>query len=194
MIRVVLVSAAVLGALWAVVHDFGTGSGSLEDRLLLAELNREDGAAYRQRHARESGVVVLPDGLQVEVLHLGEGPVAQPSDHVVVHYRGWHVDGRLFEDTRRLDIPGDVPVDKTIPGWQRVLTSVPGGSHVRIVLPPELAYGAAGSGAIGPEETLIFEIELQDVRAAPQSVPRDALQQPVPGLGPRAAISPITPG
>lgn len=177
-----MISLLVLAAGWWVYQDFGVTPGSVEDRLLLAELNREAGDAYRSHLAETGDYVVLPDGVMVRVDQLGDGRVPDADDWVAVHYRGWHVDERLFESTWRFGVPGRVAVARTIPGWQRVLTSIPAGTRARIVVPPELAYGISGAGHIGPDETLIFEIELLEVVDAPAAPPVDPMQYAVPGL------------
>jgi FKBP-type peptidyl-prolyl cis-trans isomerase FkpA len=182
MVRVLTVSVLALAGIYLLAQGLGMTSEQAQDRVLLAELNRQEGDEFLRRNAGRAGVVVLPGGMQVEMLRAGDGDTPGSDDRVEVHYRGWHADGRLFDSTYRLGVPGTVPVERTIPGWQKLLTSVPVGSHVRVVLPPDLAYGAAGSGRIGPQETLIFEIELLGIASPPVVVAHDPLQQPVPGL------------
>ena len=182
MLRVIIGSLIALVLVWFFAQSLGLTPQQAEDSILLAQLNEEAGLAYRQQYAEKNGVLALADELLVEVLQQGDGDIPDQADWISVHYQGWHVDGRLFESSYRLDVPGNVPLARTIPAWQRVLTQLPVGSRVRIVSPPELAYGSAGAGHIGPNETLIFEIELLDIIEAPQPVERDALQQPVPGL------------
>lgn len=185
--RLLIICSLVLAGLWLVADDFNVTPGAAENRLLLAEINREEGVAFRRRNAAEEGFVELPNGMQVKILEYGGGRIPDPDDWVRVHYQGWHIDGRLFDSSRRLGLPGTVPIEQTIAGWQQVLASIPEGTRARIVLPPELAYGLAGSGFIGPDETLIFEIELLGIIESPASQhdlpPLDPLQQPVPGLG-----------
>ncbi len=182
MLKVIIGSLIALVLVWIFAQSLGLTPEQVEDKVLLAQLNEEAGLAYREQNARRKGVVALGGGLQVEILRQGSGAVPTHEDWVVVHYKGWHVDGRLFESTYRLDLPGNVPVMRTIPAWQQVLTQVEVGTLLRLVVPPEMAYGGGGAGQIGPNETLIFEIELLDIVAPPPPVERDALQQPVPGL------------
>lgn len=182
MLRVIIASLIALVLVWAFAQSMGLTPQQAEDRVLIAQLNEEAGLAYRRQHAEKNGVLTLADELLVEVLEQGNGAIPAPDDWISVHYQGWHVDGRLFESSYRMDIPGSVPVAQTIPAWQRVLTQIPVGSRVRIVAPPDLAYGSAGAGPIGANETLIFEVELLEIIEAPQPIERDALQQPVPGL------------
>lgn len=184
MLRVILVSLAALVVVAIVMHSSGLTPGEAERQLLLAELNAEEGAAYRNANRLRPGVLALPDDLQVEVLELGDGAQPHGDDWVQVHYRAAHIDGRVFEDSRRGGEPATVPVNRTIAGWQRVLVDTPVGSRLRLVIPPALAYGRGGGGPVGPEETLVFEIELLAIVPAPESpaTERDPLQQAVPGL------------
>jgi FKBP-type peptidyl-prolyl cis-trans isomerase FkpA/FKBP-type peptidyl-prolyl cis-trans isomerase FklB len=101
---------------------------------------------------------------------------------VQVHYRGWHIDGREFENSWRRGEPATVTVARTIPGWRQVLTSIPVGTRARLVVPPELAYGRPGSGIIGPEETLVFELELLAVVEPATVVEPEEWEKPVPNL------------
>lgn len=183
MLRTIIFSFAALIVLMFVARSCGITPEQVESRIILAELNAEEGEAYRAANRLREGVVELPGGLQVEVLHFGSGPVPMLEDWVAVHYRGMHIDGRVFEDTRRQGDPAVAPVERTIQGWQQALVAMPVGSSVRLVIPPQQAYGVAGGGPIGPEETLVFELELLEIVAAPKPLERDALQQAVPGLG-----------
>lgn len=182
MLKVIIGSLLGLLLVWWFAQSLGLTPQQAQDQILLAELNEEAGLHYRAENRLRGGVVELADGLQVEILRMGEGAVPQAEDWISVHYQGWHLDGRLFESTYRIDLPGNVPLSRTIPAWQRVLVELPVGTHLRMVAPPELAYGRSGAGHIGPSETLIFEIELLAILEPPQSPVRDALQQAVPGL------------
>jgi len=183
MLRVILFSLAALVVIAVLARGMGLTPEQVETRILLAELNAEEGDMYRRVNRQREGVAELPSGLQVEVLHLGEGVIPEIDDWVAVHYRGLHLDGREFDTTRRWGEPATVPIEKTIAGWREALVAVPEGSRLRLVIPPALAYGEAGGGAIGPEETLIFEIELLRVVAPPEPAVIEPLQQRVPGLG-----------
>lgn len=169
-------------AVYLLARGFGLTPEQLEDHRLLAELNAEAGERYRSENRQRPGVITLPSGVQVEMLHEGDGPIPHPDDLVAVHYVGRHLDGRIFESSHRRGEPSIIPVERTIPGWRQVLVDLPVGSEVRLVIPPDQAYGAAGSGVIGPQETLIFELELVGI-VAPEAPPEhDPLQDPVPGL------------
>jgi FKBP-type peptidyl-prolyl cis-trans isomerase FkpA len=182
MLRVIVFSLLALAAIFVAARYFGPTSQQIEDSILLAELNAEEGAAYRQTLAGQPGVVTLPGGLLVEVLQHGDGDIPREDDWVQVHYRGWHIDGREFENSWRRREPATLPVEQAIAGWRQALLASPEGSRLRLVLPPELAYGRAGGGVIGPEETLIFELELLDIVIPAAAPERDASQQAVPNL------------
>lgn len=182
MARIILLSLLALLAVFVVARSCGLTPEQMEDRRILAELNAEEGERYRSLNRQREGVVTLADDLQVELLREGEGPIPGPDDLVAVHYRGRHADGREFDSSYRRDEPSVIPLERTIPGWRRVLVDLPVGSHVRLVVPPQLAYGAAGASLVGPEETLIFELELLAIVPPGEAPEHDPLQDPVPGL------------
>lgn len=163
MLRWVLWSALGLVMVWLVAQSVGLTPAEHQAVLMLAELNREEGDAFRRSEAQRSGVARLADGALVQVLRQGQGRRPDPDSWVRVHYRGQHIDGREFDNTWRRRAPASIPIDQAIPGWRAVLPNMNEGSRIRLVLPPELGYGRAGSGPIGPDETLIFELELLEV-------------------------------
>jgi len=122
------------------------------------EGNVTAGEAYRRQNGAREGVVTTSSGLQYEVLERGEGPSPGPTDLVRVHYRGTLIDGTEFDTSYDGD-PAEFRLNQVISGWTEALQLMNAGSKYRIVLPPELAYGASG-GPGGPNSTLIFEVEL----------------------------------
>nr|WP_296748277.1 FKBP-type peptidyl-prolyl cis-trans isomerase [Thioalkalivibrio sp.] len=182
MLRVILFSLVALVFVFLGARACGLTPEQIEDQILLADLNVQEGAAYRAANRERDGVVTLATGLQVEVLREGDGPVPTEDDWVQVHYRGWHVDGREFENSWRKEEPATVTVSGTIPGWRQALVSIPVGTRVKLVLPPELAYGRPGGGIIGPEETLVFELELLAIVEPDRPRERPEWEKPVPGL------------
>jgi FKBP-type peptidyl-prolyl cis-trans isomerase FkpA len=182
MLRVIVFSLLALFVVFVIAQSLGLTPEQIEDRILLAELNAEEGAAFRAENAGKPGVLILESGLQVEVLREGGGPIPSADDWVQVHFRGWHTDGREFENSWRKDEPATVAVARTIPGWREALVQTPVGTRLRLVVPPQLAYGRAGGGHIGPEQTLVFELELLAIVVPEQPVPREEWEQPVPGL------------
>lgn len=131
------------------------------ERLAEAEQNQSQGEAFRAAFAADPAVVSLENGLQYKVLVAGDGAIPEPDDRVTVHYRGRFVDGTEFDSSYARQAPEKVPVDRVIPGWSEALTRMPVGSTWEVVIPPSLAYGEAGAGGfIGPNSTLVFELEL----------------------------------
>ncbi len=182
MLRAILYSLAALVMVFITARSCGVTPQQVEDRILLADLNAEEGAAYRARQAASPGTVELPRGLLVELLNAGDGEIPAEDDWVRLHYRGWHIDGREFDNSWRRGEPATLPLERAIAGWREALTAAPVGSRLRLTLPPELAYGRAGAGRIGPEETLVFEVELLAI-VEPEAAPEpDPAQQPVPNL------------
>jgi FKBP-type peptidyl-prolyl cis-trans isomerase FklB len=129
-----------------------------------AAANLEKGQAFMAENKNQEGVVALSNGLQYKVLRKGAGEQPTKSDTVTVHYTGTLIDGREFDSSKRRGEPATFPLNGVIKGWQEILPLMRVGSRWHVVIPPDLAYGAKGAGAvIGPNETLLFEIELLDI-------------------------------
>ncbi len=126
--------------------------------------NLAKGKAYMDKNKAKKGVTTLPDGLQYEVRREGTGAQPTADSTVKVHYTGKLVDGREFDSSKREGKPVTFPVNGVIEGWSKILPLMKVGARWLVTIPPELAYGVNGSGAvIGPNETLVFEIELLDI-------------------------------
>ena len=109
-------------------------------------------------------MIITDSGLQYEVLVEGVGATPGPTDTVSAHYHGTFEDGRVFDSSVDRGEPIDLPVNGVIPGWQEALQMMKEGDKWRLVVPPELGYGAAGVGPIPGNTTLIFEVELIEVK------------------------------
>lgn len=134
---------------------------SVERRKTDSEKNKQQGEAYRTENAKKTGVQTTASGLQYEVLQSSDGPKPKATDRVRVHYRGTLIDGKEFDSSYNSGQPVTFPLNRVISGWTEALQLMPVGSKYRIVLPPELGYGARGAPPdIGPDATLIFEVEL----------------------------------
>lgn len=125
------------------------------------------GETYREENAQREGVEVTDSGLQFESLEAGDGATPSESDTVTVHYKGELIDGTVFDSSYDRGEPATFPLGNVIPGWTEALQMMEEGGKARLVIPPELAYGDQGAGdRIGPNETLVFEVELIEVKAA----------------------------
>lgn len=119
------------------------------------------GEKFLAENKSKEGVVALPSGLQYKILKAGNGPKPKASDTVKCHYEGRLTDGSVFDSSIRRGEPAEFPVSGVIPGWVEALQLMPVGSKWQLYIPSELAYGKHGAGqSIGPNETLIFDVEL----------------------------------
>jgi FKBP-type peptidyl-prolyl cis-trans isomerase FklB len=126
--------------------------------------NKQRGEAFLAENKKKEGVQVLPSGVQYKVLQAGNGKKPTDTDTVECNYRGMLVDGKVF-DASQPGKPVSFKVAQVIPGWQEALKLMPVGSRWQLAIPPERAYGERGAGsAIGPNETLIFEVELVAIK------------------------------
>jgi len=129
-----------------------------------AEDNLKAGREFLAANAGRSEVAVLPSGLQYEVLESGSGAQPSAEDSVRVHYLGTLLDGRVFDSSVERGEPAEFALGAVIPGFREALTNMRVGDHWRVYLPSALAYGERGAGSdIGPNETLIFELQLLDI-------------------------------
>ena len=131
-----------------------------ENRAKQAAANSQAGKEFLQRNRTEEGVVELDNGLQYRILRPGTGPSPKPDSEVTVHYRGTLINGTEFDSSYKRNQPTKLVLDRVIKGWQQALPLMKTGAHWQLYIPAELAYGSTGQGAIGPDETLVFEVEL----------------------------------
>ena len=126
-----------------------------------AQVGREKGDAFIAENGKKEGVKTLPSGLQYRVLKAGDGRQPTKADQVVVHYKGTLIDGREFDSSHKRGEPAKFGVTQVIKGWTEALQLMKEGSKWMLYIPWQLAYGEKGTGKlIGPNETLIFEVEL----------------------------------
>ena len=129
----------------------------------------KDGEAFLAANKTKPGVVTLPSGLQYKILHAGTGPKPTANDSVSCNYRGTLIDGTEFDSSYKLGKPAIFPVSGVIKGWTEALQLMPVGSKWQLFVPASLAYGnRAASALIGPNSTLIFEVELLSIQTAPK--------------------------
>ncbi len=135
-----------------------------EERKKLGEKNKQEGAAFLAENKKKEGIKTLPSGLQYKVIKEGTGKTPKATDTVVTQYKGALINGTEFDSSYKRGEPATFPVNGVIRGWTEALQLMKEGSKWQIVVPPELAYGEQGAGPIGPNATLIFEVELVSVK------------------------------
>jgi FKBP-type peptidyl-prolyl cis-trans isomerase FklB len=142
----------------------------------VGEANKKEGETFLAANKSKDGVVALPDGLQYKILAPGNGPKPTATDTVVANYKGTLINGTEFDSSYKRGQPVTFPVGQVIKGWTEVLQLMPVGSKFEVYIPADLAYGpqGPGRGPIGPNETLIFEIELVSIQ------PKGAAATPPP--------------
>jgi FKBP-type peptidyl-prolyl cis-trans isomerase len=130
------------------------------------EANKKEGDAFLAANKTKEGVVALPSGLQYKILTPGTGPKPAASDSVVCNYRGTLIDGKEFDSSYKRGQPATFPVAGVIKGWTEALQLMPVGSKWQLFVPSDLGYADRGSGPdIGPNATLIFEVELLSIQS-----------------------------
>ena len=127
-----------------------------------ADKNAADGAAYLKANAQKEGVVVLESGLQYKVVKAGEGATPKLSDTIKANYKGTFINGETFDESPEGQ-PIEIPVGGVIRGWVEALQKMKVGDKWMLYIPSDLAYGPQGPPGIGPNQTLIFEIELVEI-------------------------------
>jgi FKBP-type peptidyl-prolyl cis-trans isomerase FklB len=126
--------------------------------------NLEEGLKFLAENSKKDGVTELPSGLQYKVLKEGDGEIPNLTDQVKCHYHGTLINGSVFDSSVERGEPAVFPVNGVIQGWIEALQLMSTGSKWRLFIPSELAYGTQGAGgAIGPNSTLIFDVELLEI-------------------------------
>ena len=135
----------------------------------MSEKQKQRGEAFLAENKKKEGVKTLTSGLQYKVVKAGSGKKPKLNDTVTVHYRGTLIDGTEFDSSLRRGKPATFPVSGVIPGWTEALPLMEEGAKWQLFIPPKLAYGERGAGGlIGPNATLIFEVELISIQESNQ--------------------------
>jgi FKBP-type peptidyl-prolyl cis-trans isomerase FklB len=139
---------------------------SLQDKLKsMFQATTEEQEKFLQDNAKKEDVVTLPSGLQYLILKNSDGKKPGPTTMVTVHYEGSLVNGKIFDSSYKRGKPATFGVHQVIAGWTEALQLMPVGSKWKLFIPSSLGYGARGAGgSIPPHATLIFEVELLDMR------------------------------
>ncbi|HHT2233824.1 TPA: FKBP-type peptidyl-prolyl cis-trans isomerase [Klebsiella michiganensis] len=134
-----------------------------------ASENEAKGKAYRDVFAKEKGVKTSKSGLLYKVEKAGTGETPKDSDTVVVNYKGTLIDGKEFDNSYTRGEPLSFRLDGVIPGWTEGLKNIKKGGKIQLVIPPDLAYGKTGVPGIPANSTLVFDVELLDIKPAPKA-------------------------
>jgi len=131
----------------------------------LAEKNKAEGETFLAENATKEGVITTASGLQYTVLTAAEGDKPSVNANVTVHYRGTTLSGEEFDSSYSRNVPATFPLNRVIAGWTEGVQLMSIGEKYRFFIPSDLAYGAQGAGgAIGPNATLIFDVELLSIK------------------------------
>jgi FKBP-type peptidyl-prolyl cis-trans isomerase FklB len=129
------------------------------------EKNKKEGEAFLAQNRKKDAIVTLPSGLQYKVIKKGAGKIPKSTDVVTVNYKGTLINGTEFDSSYRRGKPASFRVTGVIRGWTEALQLMKEGATWQLFIPPGLAYGERGAGgSIGPNETLIFEVELISIK------------------------------
>lgn len=140
-------------------------SRQAEEAKKLSGKNKKEGDAFLAENSRKEGIKTLPSGLQYKVITGGTGRLPKATDVVNVNYRGTLIDGTEFDSSYKRGQPATFPVNGVIPGWTEALQLMKEGAKWQLFIPANLAYGEKGAGnIIGPNATLIFEVELISIK------------------------------
>jgi FKBP-type peptidyl-prolyl cis-trans isomerase len=152
----------------------------------LSEANKTQGEAFLAENKTKEGVVTLPSGLQYKILAEGTGPKPVATDTIVCNYKGTLLDNTEFDSSYKRGQPLTIQVNGVIKGWTEALQLMPVGSKWQLFIPPDLGYGTRGGpgGGIGPNATLVFEVELMSIQPKAEVKPANPAPNPTPNPRP----------
>jgi FKBP-type peptidyl-prolyl cis-trans isomerase len=133
----------------------------------LKEKGVAETTAFMAELKTKPNVVVLPSGLMYQIETPGTGPAPKPEETVKVHYTGKLVNGTVFDSSVERGEPVEFQLNEVIPGWTEGLQKISKGGKIKLYIPPQLAYGDEGRERIPPASTLVFDVELLDIKATP---------------------------
>ncbi len=152
----------------------------IEEMLKKAKDNKEEGAKFLAENGKKPGVTTTASGLQYQVITEGKGAKPKSTDVVRVNYKGTLLDGKPFDSTYDRNEPAMFQLEQVVPGWKEGIALMPVGSKYKFWIPSQLGYGEQGTpgGPIGPNATLVFEVELLDI-VKPDQLPSQTPPAPV---------------
>lgn len=159
------------------------------EQKVAADKNKTEGAAFLAKNKTAKGVKTTASGLQYMVEKEGTGPKPKATDTVKVNYLGTKIDGEKFDSSYDRGQPATFPLNGVIKGWSEGLQLMPVGSKYKLFVPANLAYGENGPGPIGPNATLVFEVELLGIEK-PGDKPAAAGAKPEGKMGAKPAVKP----
>jgi FKBP-type peptidyl-prolyl cis-trans isomerase FklB len=148
-------------ALMAYQRQMQEQAGAQQEEL--AQKNLEAGETFLAENAERDGVETTDSGLQYEIIEEGDGETPSAEDQVRVHYTGELINGEVFDSSRERGEPVTFGLNQVIPGWTEGLQLMREGSRAKLYIPSDLAYGPGGNQRIGPNETLVFDVELLEI-------------------------------
>ncbi|HVS52259.1 MAG TPA: FKBP-type peptidyl-prolyl cis-trans isomerase [Opitutaceae bacterium] len=139
----------------------------------LKQQNLETSTAFFNKLKENKNIVELPDGLRYEIVKQGDGTFPKPTETVKVNYTGTLIDGTVFDASDKHEPPGpaEFQLDQVITGWTEGIQKVSKGGKIKLYVPPQLAYGDDGRPGIPPGSTLVFDVELLDIKASAPAAP-----------------------
>lgn len=135
-----------------------------EKMQVLGAKNKKEGEAFLAENKKKEGVITLPSGLQYKIIKEGTGKMAKAADTVTTNYRGTLIDGTEFDSSYKRGEAATFPVNGVIPGWTEALQLMKTGSKWQLFIPSNLAYGERGTGPIGPNAVLLFDVDLISIK------------------------------
>jgi FKBP-type peptidyl-prolyl cis-trans isomerase len=142
----------------------------------LKDKNNKANDDFFKKLEENKAVMKLPSGLRYEITKQGDGAAPKATDTVKVHYTGTLLDGSVFDSSVQRGEPAEFPLDQVIAGWTEGIQKVNKGGKIKLYVPPQLAYGDDGRPGIPPGSTLVFDVELLDIKAATAAAPAPAAQ------------------
>jgi FKBP-type peptidyl-prolyl cis-trans isomerase FklB len=136
----------------------------------MVQKNKAEGETFLAENKKKPGIITLPDGLQYKIVKAGSGVSPTDTDSVTVNYEGTFPNGKEFDSSYKRGKPATFPVTQVIPAWTEALKMMKPGAEWMIYVPASLGYGERGAGPIGPNQVLVFKIELISVQKASEAI------------------------